>query len=337
MGWKGSLRSLAAARRRAERKAQWRRRELESQRKQAEKMRKLERAAFEVQAYENHIDVLLSVHRDCSAPWDWEATRSSKPPIRPLPRHTHEEEAQAMLDRLKPGALDTLLGRAESRRAQLVRSVEEAREADETEYREALQVYEQEYADWERTRELAGRVLARKPAAYLDAIRQTDPFSEIGELGSNVQVRAESGRLIEADLHVQSERVIPSEVKSLLGSGRLSVKKMPRSRFYELYQDYVCGCVLRVARELFALLPIEMVTVHALGNLLNPQTGQMEEQPLLSVAIPQQTLEGLDFESLDPCASMSNFAYRMALRKTKGFKAMESLRPADFHTADGGD
>jgi hypothetical protein len=134
-------------------------------------------------------------------------------------------------------------------------------------------------------------------------------------------------------LHVNSDEVIPSEVKGLLKSGKLSVKKMPKTRFYELYQDYVCGCVLRVARELFALLPIEMVIVNAVGNLLNTQTGYMEEQPILSVAIPRKTLEGLNFEMLDPSDSMSNFIHRMTFRKTKGFSAVETLKPSDLQKA----
>ena len=105
---------------------------------------------------------------------------------------------------------------------------------------------------------------------------------------------------------------------------------MPKSRFYELYQDYVCGCVLRVARELFALLPIEMVIVTAVGNLLNTQTGHLEEQPILSVAIPRKTLVELNFGALDPSDSMNKFVHQMDFKKTKGFSAVESIKPSDL-------
>ena len=71
---------------------------------------------------------------------------------------------------------------------------------------------------------------------------------------------------------VKSEEIVPRETKSLLKSGKLSVKQMPKARFYEIYQDYVCGCVLRAGRELFALLPIRMVIVTAMANMLNTQT-----------------------------------------------------------------
>lgn len=105
---------------------------------------------------------------------------------------------------------------------------------------------------------------------------------------------------------------------------------MPKGRFYELYQDYVCSCILRVARELFALLPIEMVIIHAIGNLLNSKTGHLEDKPIISVATPRKTLETFNFEMLDPSDSMENFVHKMTFKKTKGFEAVEKLNPLDF-------
>jgi hypothetical protein len=108
---------------------------------------------------------------------------------------------------------------------------------------------------------------------------------------------------------------------------------MTKSNFYELYQDYVCGAVLRVARELFALLPIEMVLVTATGTLLNTQTGHMEEQPILSVAMPRKTLEKLNLDMIDPSDSMSNFIHRMKFMKTKGFAKVERISPEELQSS----
>lgn len=38
---------------------------------------------------------------------------------------------------------------------------------------------------------------------------------------------------------------------------KLSVKAMPKGRFHEVYQDYACGCCLRIGREVLALLPVD--------------------------------------------------------------------------------
>ena len=105
---------------------------------------------------------------------------------------------------------------------------------------------------------------------------------------------------------------------------------MQKGRYYEIYQDHVCGAALRAGRELLALLPVQFVVVHATTDLLNSATGHMEESPILSVALPRDTVGKMNFESLDPSDSMNNFVHRMNFKKTKGFTAVEKLDPTDF-------
>lgn len=326
MGWRGTLRSIAAAQRQAEREARRRQRELERQRKQIEKMVELERAAYEVQVYENYIEVLMSVHKDCSGIWDWKTLYASEPPPEPVNTHSREKAAQVKLETFKPGFTDKMFGLAENKRKKLISAVEEARRLDEKAYQDALEAH----LDWQGIHALAGNILEGDPDAYINAIRQVDPFSDISELGSYLEFQSKDGATVEAALLVNGDKVIPKETKSLLASGKLSVKKMPITKFYELYQDYVCGCVLRVARELFALLPIEMVIVTAMGEVLNTQTGHIEEKPILSAAIPKDTLTKLNFDTLDPSDSMGNFVHRMNFKKTKGFTGVEMIKPADL-------
>ena len=321
---------MQAAARKAEREAQRRQRELERQRKQMEKMQELERAAYEVEVYENRIDVLLSVHKECSDRLDWRSISRAAPPAEPRMIHRHEPAAQAALDGFEPGVFDKLFKRAEAKREELVTAVEQARQTDIEEYEEALQTYEQEYADWEATCELAERVLAGELGAYLDVIRQVNPFSDLAELGASVGFNVHSSSLIEADLRVHQEDVIPSEEKRLLKSGRLSTKNMTKTKFYALYQDHVCSSVLRVTRELFALLPVEMAIVNVVCDLLNTQTGHMEEETIISAAIPRETLVRINLDKVDPSDSLGNFVHRMKFLKTKGFRAVEAIDASEF-------
>jgi hypothetical protein len=331
MGWKGVLRTLEADARRREREAQRRQRELQRQRAQLEKMQERERAAYEVQVYENDLEVLLSVHKDCAQAWDWEEIHSAPPPTEPQRSDRRERAAQDELDGFKPGLTDKLLGRTESKREELIRAVDWARNADEGAYQSALKGYERDHADWEATRELAGKILEGDRNAFADAIVQVGPFREIEGFGSSVRCYLDDCSLIQVTLCMNDQK-IPKESKTVLKSGKLSVKPMTRTKFYELYQDYVCSCVLRVARELFALLPTEMAIITAESELLNTQTGHLEMQPILSVAIPRKTLETLNFEMLDPSDSLNNFMHRMKFMKTKGFQAIEALTPSDFET-----
>ena len=84
MGYKGVLRSMAAAQRRQEREAKRQQREFERQRKQLEKMQLFEQARFEVEEFENYIEVITSVQKECGPAWDWEAIQNRPAPKEPL-------------------------------------------------------------------------------------------------------------------------------------------------------------------------------------------------------------------------------------------------------------
>jgi hypothetical protein len=301
-----------------------------AQQKQLEKMQEFQRAAYEVEVFQNHLDVLSSIHKDCGEGWDWEEIRSSEPPSEPVRLDSHEKSARAALDDFRPGVRDKLLRRAESRREELAIAVHDAVRKDDEEHQAAMDTYRQECMDWQESRDLAERIITGDADAYLDAIEVVQPLGEISALGSVVVFECDQPSLIEVKVRVNGEDVIPNEVKSLLKSGKLSVKPLPKTRFCELYQDYVCGCALRIARELFALLPIDMAVVTAMGELLNAGTGHLEEQPILSVAIPRKTIQSFNFEMLDPSDSMTNFVHNMRFLKTKGFGAVEILNPAQF-------
>ena len=325
MGWRGAVRSFAAAARAAEREAKRRQRELERQQKQYEKMQELEQAAYEVQTYENYVDRLVSIHKEVRARVPWREIAATDPPTEPSRSQVNEEQARQKWMNYQPSLWDKLFGRTESKRERLFQRIEEAKQADDADYRQALEQYKRGYADWKESRAVAERLLAGDAKAYMEVIRELDPFSELTELGSNISFDVGDRRIVNADVHIRGEEIIPKEAKSLLKSGKLSTKTMPKGQFYELYQDHVCSCVLRVANELLAVLPIDAVVVTALDTLLNTQTGHLEEQPILSVAIPRRTLETLRLESIDPSDSMQNFVHRMALKKTKGFSAVERV------------
>lgn len=330
MGWKGTLRTVNSMSRKMDRAAKKQQRELEKQRKQIEKMQELERAAYEVQVYENYIDTLLTIHKECSEVCDWDEIRLIGPPIKPNNSQKHEEAAQNALDNYKPGFSDKLLGKSDSKRLNMVNALEDAKKSDKKNYQEALDEYENECANWKETTKIAEGILNGDTEAYLNAIDTINPFDEIKELGSSIVFSVYNKSLVDVTLRVKGDQIIPSEAKSLLKSGKLSVKTMPKSKFYELYQDHVCCCILRIARELFALLPIDIVMITAVSDVLNPQTGHMEEKAILSAAIPRKTIEKLNFETLDPSDAMANFVHRMIFKKTKGFDVVERITSEDL-------
>lgn len=330
MGWKGTARSLNAAINQANREAERRRRELARQQAHAQKMADIERAALEVALHENHIELLTSVHREPVAEIDWTGIAEGDPPPEPDRRSNSEAAARVAHHEYRPSMLDRALRRVDARRAVLESAITDAKREDDDQYRRDVEGWRRESAEWAETQVLARRVMNAEASAYSEVVNKLDPFSDIELLGSNLEFKFTDGGIPTADVQVHGSDTIPDVEKSQLKSGKLSTKKMTKSRFYQIHQDYVCGVVLRVSNELLGLLPVPAVVVTAIDDLLNTSTGHIETQPILSVAVPRQTMERLNLEAVDPSDAMTNFVHNMKFQKTKGMLPVDRVTTEDL-------
>ncbi|RML39092.1 hypothetical protein ALQ95_00077 [Pseudomonas syringae pv. ribicola] len=331
MSWKGTLRSLEASARRSERNSQRRQRELQKRQAQYAKMEALEQAAYEVDVYNNQVDVLLSVHKECGEDIDWSSFISRAEPVQPRLSNIAEIEALTREQTFAPGLFVRLFGLENRQRKKLKAMVELARQADNDRFTQETQDWRTEHSDWQQEYSLATRIIAGEAQAKLDAIERLDPFSDIAHLGTSIKFSVGTSGVIEATLNVHGSRVVPSEIKSLLQSGKLSTKQMPISKYNEFLQDYVCSCVMRVGRELLALLPDDIVIVTAVDALLNSTTGHVEDLPVLSVVFSGQTLSRLNVEAVDPSEAMKNFTHNMVFKKASGFAPVQRVEPPSPH------
>ncbi|MFC1588007.1 hypothetical protein ACFL54_06840 [Planctomycetota bacterium] len=272
MGWKEFVPSVKADMRKAEREEKRRQKELAEKQQEQSRMEELAQAQLEVEVYDNLIDRLISVHKECAYPVDWKAMAS-------VPE--------------KPDA-------------------QQDAEADNT--------------DKIESRHIADRILNGDVNAYLEAITELNPFKEIDDLGSTIEFTVHQPEHAEVTVKVHGEDIIPKQSKSLLNSGKLSTKELPIKQYYQLHQDYVCSCVLRVASELFALLPLDRIIITAVDDIANA-AGHIEEQPILSITIPRTTFDKLNLDNIDPSDSFSKFKHNMNFKKTKGFATVAKLAP----------
>lgn len=333
MGWKGTLRSMQAASRKADRNVQRRQRELQGRQKQYAKMEALEQAAYEVEVYENQIDVLLSVHKECGEDIDWQSFVDRAEPVKPSFAGTRESHAKSREQTYSPNRLARLFKLEMRQRKSLATAIEVGRLQDGKEHEAAVAKWRIEHDSWQQEFTIAQGVLNGAGDAKLEAIKLVDPFTDISHLGTSIKFTISDTGSVEANLSAHGVRVIPAEVKSLLQSGKLSAKKMPVGKYNELLQDYVCSCVLRVGRELLSMLPDDLVIVTALDDVLNSATGHIEELPILSVAVSRRTLESMNMNSIDPSDSMKNFVHNMSFKKTGGFQPVKALDARQFATS----
>jgi len=61
-------------------------------------------------------------------------------------------------------------------------------------------------------------------------------------------------------------------------------------------------------------------------NMLNSQTGYLEDLTVLSVMVPRGTMDSLNMGLIDPSDALRNFNHNMNFSKTKGFAAVERLK-----------
>ena len=182
-----------------------------------------------------------------------------------------------------------------------------------------------EHEEWQELHDAAEKVLAGDIDTYLALIDELRPFDDILEYGSDFEVGTDDPSYLEVEFHVKSEEVVPDRELILDDKGQLKEKDLSKTAYYDMLQDYVCSCMLRVARDSFALLPIQRVVIHAVDKSLNTATGREEENTIVSVSVGRSQLEGVDFDRLDPSDALSAFPIKMDFKKTKGFAPVERI------------
>ena len=313
---------MEVAQRRRQKDAQRRQKEMERGAKEREKLSAAEQARLEVETYDRRMEDLLSLHKEKSEEWDWIAISASLPPPKPLQNTWNEQRVRQGLAVLLDGE-----------RADAQNLIDQARLQDKEGFNRATEIYGEEMAQMDKLKNLAARILAGEHRAFTETLVEYNPFAQISDLGSSMNFTVHTAKLIECALKVNGKQAIPTEVKTLTSSGKLSVKPMTKTRFHEIYQDYVCGCVLRVARELFALFPLDTILVAATVDLNITPTEETVERPILSVAVTRAALSKVDFQKLDPSDLIHNFQHRgdlKASRKSELFQAVVPLTLADM-------
>ncbi len=322
---KGAIRSYGATVRRIEREQQRQAREAAKQFKEQQKLQEIEDAQQAVFNWSNYVETIQSLHKKCTTPIDWDQIRNSTEPIPPVLKSTHETRAKNRLLSFKPSFIDRIFGLKQKKINQLKHFLEKAIQKDTKHNKIKYDKYLQELNNWKELQAISIGIEKKQIASYKNALSYFEPFSDIGELGTQINCIFETDR-IDINLHINSLDIIPTYELKQTSTGKLSKKNMAKSKFNELYQDHICSCILRIAREIFSYLPVEHVRINAMTELVNGRTGHLEKQPIVSVIIPKKTIETLNMDTLDPSDSMQNFVHAMKFSKIKGFNSVTKIK-----------
>ena len=285
------------------------------------KLARVEQQRVAITSMYSHAEEFVMLHRTVSERIDWVARARERAPQAEVPEASHEAAALSALEAYKPTLGARLSGRAREERAALESAVAAAREAD------AAERAEREAAWLEETR-LARRLLGGEPAALLAVVEWLDPFGALPKLGKRVQLSAPRPFMIAAELEVHIPDAIPRDLPVVDRDGSVEVATTPEGRFRVIYSDHVCSAVLRIARELFALTPVDTVLVTARGELPDASPGGTSAGVLVSVRFPRKEFSRLLFPTLQPLRAVQGFEHRMKFDVFRGFHRVEPLDPS---------
>jgi len=159
---------------------------------------------------------------------------------------------------------------------------------------------------WAYFHENAPAVLEGDIDTYLQVIYEVGPLDDLLEYGGQFQFGTDRASLMEVEFTVN---------EATLEEQRLQKNVV---QFYDLLQDYVCSTCIRIARDIFALLPVAEVVVHA---VLGGDT-------VVSVRFDRATMDTIKFGWVDPSDVLDRFEHNMAFAEGRGFAAVERIDTA---------
>lgn len=101
---------------------------------------------------------------------------------------------------------------------------------------------------WKFFKSIASKILKGDVDAYLDVIEYAKPLDDLLDFGGEFEFGTDSSGMMEIEFRINSVDIIECQEGD------------------EVFCDYVCATVIRVARDIFALLPVGIVIVHAMRD-----------------------------------------------------------------------
>ncbi len=156
---------------------------------------------------------------------------------------------------------------------------------------------------WAYYHNMASKILAGDIDSYLQLIYEVNPLDDLLVYGSNYEFGTDDPKKIEVEFNVNINAL--SEAK----------RKLSNTEYNLLLQDFVCSVCIRIARDMFALLPIKNTIVHAV----------LDGRTIVSVDFDRQSLSKVKFGYIDPSDTFEKFKHNMDFNENSGFSTVSNL------------
>ena len=104
---------------------------------------------------------------------------------------------------------------------------------------------------WKFLKSISRKVLSGDIDAYLETIEKMRPVDDLLDYGSDFEFGTDNPNSMEVEFRINEHFMLPNV--NVIGVGS----------YEQIFKEYVCASSIRVARDLFALLPVKYVIVYA--------------------------------------------------------------------------
>ena len=156
---------------------------------------------------------------------------------------------------------------------------------------------------WQYYHSMASKVLSGDIDAYLQLIYEVNPLDDLLTYGGNFEFGTDDPHKIEVEFTVNEDCLSTSKSQT------------NTIEYNNLLQDFICSVCIRIARDMFALLPIAHTIVHA----------SLNNQTVISVDFDRTKLSKVKFGYVDPSDTLTLFRYNMLFTERTGFSAVNRL------------
>ena len=156
---------------------------------------------------------------------------------------------------------------------------------------------------WSYYYSIASDVLNGDIDTYIRLIYEVNPLDDLLEYGSNFEFGTDNADYIEVEFIINTDVLLQAR------------QTLSRREYNDLLQDFICSLSIRIARDMFALLPINHTIVHAV----------MDNQTVLSVDFDREKLSSVKFGYVDPSDTMEKFNHHMDFFLDRGCFEVERI------------
>lgn len=156
---------------------------------------------------------------------------------------------------------------------------------------------------WQYYHSVAAAILDGNIDTYLSVIYEVNPLDDLLDYGGGFIFGTDDASKMEVEFTVNEEAL------STLSSSVSLVE------YNTILQDFVCSTAIRIARDIFALLPVENAIVHA----------ELRGGTILSADFDRATMSKIRFGMIDPSDTMARFNCSMDFNPSTGFSCVDRL------------